>query len=136
MERGEEGGQEALDVYVPTGVKKNVRYKDKDGRNFTAERVVLKARACLVCRIILGEDQFNDIGCPNCPFLNLEGNRESIFECTTASFNGWIVLMKPEGSWVARYNALTTNVPGCYAVTANGELPESLRDQIPRAGPE
>lgn len=31
-------------------------------------------------------------------------------------------MLKPNESWVARYNRLTNVIPGCYAVSVSGDL--------------
>jgi len=130
-EPGNEAEESQLDdpAVVPTGLRREVRYTDKEGREGVREKIVLHLRACLSCRLIMSEEQFYENGCPNCSFLQLDGNRHGIFECTTPNFNGMIALLKPNDSWVARFNELRNRVPGCYAVTAHGDLPESIIDQ-------
>ncbi len=52
-------------------------------------------------------DQFDDEGCDNCEdFLHLRGNRDKVFECTSANFDGMIALMDPTDSWVAKWQRL------------------------------
>ncbi|KAH0472371.1 MAG: hypothetical protein KVP17_000083 [Porospora cf. gigantea B] len=124
----DEDDQPQLEAAVPTGVKR-MTGKSVDQK----ERVILKLRACLVCRVIMSEEQFFESGCPNCQFLQLDGNRHAIWECTTPNFSGMVALLKPEGSWVARYIQLGGDgalVAGCYAVSVIGELPEAIRDQV------
>lgn len=69
-------------------------------------------RACLKCKLILSESQWNkrkQLGCINCG--QNEGTK------TTPYFNGSISLFMPSVSWVARWNNLEGNKPGVYAVS-------------------
>lgn len=43
-------------------------------------------RCCVACRLVKTLDQFYDQGCDNCPFLEMEGDRERIEDCTTTEF--------------------------------------------------
>jgi transcription elongation factor SPT4 len=52
-------------------------------------------------------DQFDEEGCDNCDdFLHFKGNRDRVFECTSANFDGMIALMDPNDSWVAKWQRL------------------------------
>jgi transcription elongation factor SPT4 len=71
-----------------------------------------KLRSCLRCSLIKTVDQFYDDGCENCPFLRIDGNQDRVMKSTTAYFEGMIALVNPEGSWVAKWQRIVTNVPG------------------------
>ena len=43
-------------------------------------------RCCGVCRLVKTFEQFYDAGCENCVFLDMEGDRERVFDCTTTEF--------------------------------------------------
>eukprot|EP00922_Rhytidocystis_sp_ex-Travisia-forbesii_P066261 GHVS01098362.1.p1 GENE.GHVS01098362.1~~GHVS01098362.1.p1 ORF type:complete len:135 (+),score=20.77 GHVS01098362.1:167-571(+) len=113
---------------VPRGKVKIVR----NARGQEREKIQLKLRACLSCKLVMSEQQFYNEGCPNCQVLQMDGDRHKVFDMTTANFQGLIALMNPERSWVGRYNKLVDVVPGCYASQVVGELPESVRDDIHR----
>ena len=60
-------------------------------------------RACLVCSLIKSFDQFERDGCDNCEsVLTLRRNRDNVYDCTSANFEGMIASCKPEDSWVCR----------------------------------
>eukprot|EP00900_Chrysochromulina_parva_P022942 jgi/Chrpa1/5281/Chrysochromulina_OHIO_Genome00006718-RA len=71
-----------------------------------------KLRACLFFR------EGND----NVPCLSMAGDREMVYECTSANFDGMVAMMKPHESWVARWQGITNWVPGCYALRVKGTL--------------
>lgn len=77
-------------------------------------------RACLRCKLLKTFEQFADSGCENCPELDLQNNGEKINQHTTSAFEGVVAMMQPEASWVARYQRLTTKVPGVYAIAVTG----------------
>ncbi|XP_068601106.1 transcription elongation factor SPT4 isoform X2 [Brachionichthys hirsutus] len=61
-------------------------------------------RACLLCSLVKTIDQFEYDGCDNCEsYLQMKGNREMVYECTSSSFDGVIAMMSPEDSWVAKW---------------------------------
>ena len=43
-------------------------------------------RCCGVCRLVKTFEQFYDSGCENCAFLEMEGDKERVFDCTTTEF--------------------------------------------------
>lgn len=51
--------------------------------------------------------QFYDEGCPNCGYLQMDGDRHRVWDCTTVNFAGFLAIMKPLSSWVARHNKLS-----------------------------
>ena len=36
-------------------------------------------------------------------------------------------MMKPEESWIARWEGINRSLPGCYAMKLTGEMPEQIR---------
>ena len=80
------------------------------------------------------------------PCLSMAGDREMVYECTSANFDGcgllpsippghvtdaplpagalrrMVAMMKPHESWVARWQGITNWVPGCYALRVKGTL--------------
>ncbi|EDO05377.2 transcription elongation factor SPT4 [Babesia bovis T2Bo] len=101
-------------------------------RRGDSDHAIFKLRACLSCRLIMSEDQFFERGCANCPYLQMDGDRRRTLDCTTANFSGLLSIMDPQKSWAARYNSLVDVIPGCYAISVVGELPESVHDDIGR----
>jgi hypothetical protein len=40
-------------------------------------------------------EQFENDGCDNCePFLNLRNHRENVYDCTSSSFDGSVILKR------------------------------------------
>ncbi|MGH0153640.1 UNVERIFIED_CONTAM: hypothetical protein FKN15_052374 [Acipenser sinensis] len=81
-------------------------------------------RACLLCSLVKTIDQFEYDGCDNCEaYLQMKGNREMVYDCTSSSFDGVIAMMSPEDSWVSKWQRISNFKPGVYAVTVTGRLP-------------
>lgn len=81
-------------------------------------------RACMVCSIVRTGSSFLKDGCPNCEsVLGLQGSQEAVQECTSQVFDGVITLGDPSSSWVAKWQRLSSYVPGVYAVKVVGQLP-------------
>lgn len=87
--------------------------------------------------------KFLKFGCPNCEFLDLQGNPEAVADYTSQVFEGLITLADPSKSWVAKWQRLDGYVKGVYATKVSGILPEdmvaSMEDEykiryIPRDG--
>ena len=77
-------------------------------------------RCCIACRLIKTLEQFYQQGCENCTFLNLEGDRERIEDCTTTEFQGMLGVVDPGGSWAARYAFMQRErVPGVYSLSVD-----------------
>lgn len=73
-------------------------------------------------------DQFDDEGCENCDeFLHLRHNRDKVFECTSANFDGMIAMMDPTDSWVSKWQRLEHCARGMYAISVSGDLPEAIK---------
>lgn len=86
-----------------------------------------KLRACLVSGLVKTEEQWIRDGNENVPCLEMMNDREMVQECTSAKFDGLMAVMKPNASWTARWQGLTSYVPGCYALRVTGELPSQHR---------
>eukprot|EP00294_Goniomonas_avonlea_P004568 CAMPEP_0114562518 /NCGR_PEP_ID=MMETSP0114-20121206/12572_1 /TAXON_ID=31324 /ORGANISM="Goniomonas sp, Strain m" /LENGTH=95 /DNA_ID=CAMNT_0001748209 /DNA_START=35 /DNA_END=318 /DNA_ORIENTATION=+ len=81
-----------------------------------------KLRACLCCKLIKTETQFNQQGCDNCPSLNMRGHKDTVLECSSQNFTGLVAQMSMAESWVARREGLVQKVPGVYAMQVLGDL--------------
>ncbi|VCX41670.1 unnamed protein product, partial [Gulo gulo] len=82
-------------------------------------------RACLLCSLVKTIDQFEYDGCDNCDaYLQMKGNREMVYDCTSSSFDGIIAMMSPEDSWVSKWQRVSNFKPGVYAVSVTGRLPQ------------
>lgn len=81
---------------------------------------------------------------------------EQVIRCTTSNYDGLIALIKPEESWVAKWQRIGTfsspvlfatsllltyfsfpsscraekRVPGLYAVKTEGNLPQDLQERM------
>jgi len=92
-------------------------------------------RACLVCSLIKSFDQFESDGCDNCEtVLHLKNNRDNIYDCTSANFDGMIASCKPEDSWVARWQRISKFSKGVYAISVQGRIPPSIGRELRNAG--
>jgi transcription elongation factor SPT4 len=73
----------------------------------------------------------------------MRGQAERVDECTSANFDGMIAVMKPEESWVARWqrigrcfcssqanDGVEKKQPGLYAVRVIGRPPEDVIEAI------
>ena len=62
-----------------------------------------------------------------------QNNRESVYTCTSSSFEGVVAMMSPDDSWVAKWQRIGNLVKGCYAISVQGKLPtqvvQDLRSQ-------
>lgn len=97
----------------------------------TVPKELRNLRACLLCSLVKTLDQFEYDGCENCDeVLHMKNNRDAVYECTSSSFDGLIALMSPEDSWVAKWQGLTHNVKGCYAISVTGKLPPGIVNDL------
>ncbi|KAJ3041133.1 transcription elongation factor spt4 [Rhizophlyctis rosea] len=95
-----------------------------------------RLRACLLCGIVKSSSDFQKSGCPNDSDLleNAVGKRPSSERYTSASFSGMVGLMKPNGSWVAKWQGNDKCVEGIYAIRVHGKISEQLADDLEAAG--
>uniref|UniRef100_A0A3P8YXC0 Transcription elongation factor SPT4 n=1 Tax=Esox lucius TaxID=8010 RepID=A0A3P8YXC0_ESOLU len=95
-------------------------------------------RACLLCSLVKSTTCFQLFeydGCDNCEsYLQMKGNREMVYECTSSSFDGVIAMMSPEDSWVAKWQRISNFRPGVYAVTVTGRLPPGVVRELKSRG--
>jgi transcription elongation factor SPT4 len=95
----------------------------------------LKAlRACKGCGLIKTFTQFVEGGCENCPGLNMQEGSERVHECTSSYFTGFISLIEPPGSWVAKWLRSSQVKPGVYAIDVVGELPAQDQEALRESG--
>lgn len=88
-------------------------------------------RACLLCSLIKTCDQFEVNGCENCEeWLQLKGDRERVYNCTSSAFEGIISLMQPNDSWVAKWQHIVGQERGVYALSVDGKLPPSIVTEL------
>ncbi|KAL3073279.1 hypothetical protein niasHS_014119 [Heterodera schachtii] len=92
-------------------------------------------RACLVCSLVKSEDQFMADGCDNCErFLNIKGDIDKCYECTSANFDGIIAVCEPNDSWVCKWQKINRKCPGIYAVSVSGNLPKHVVAELSHMG--
>lgn len=85
-----------------------------------------KQKACMSCSLIKTVPQFVEDGCDNCPFMGYQSDRERVLACTTSSFTGSYVALKPTSSWVAKWQRVSRFVPGAYAVSIEAKMPDDI----------
>merc|ERR1719264_154364 len=85
-------------------------------------------RACVRCKLIKTENQFEEDGCENCPTLGIAHDPERVMECTSPHFAGIVSLMQPRDSWVGSWNGLESKIPGCYCIDVDGDMFEGEGD--------
>ncbi|MEE6468992.1 hypothetical protein FKM82_008456 [Ascaphus truei] len=101
-------------------------------------------RACLLCSLVKHRvlhfvlqtiDQFEYDGCDNCDaYLQMKGNREMVYDCTSSSFDGIVSMMSPDDSWVSKWQRITNFKPGVYAVSVTGRLPQGIVRELKSRG--
>lgn len=93
----------------------------------TVCRDLRQMRACLSCSLIKTVDQFEADGCENCDsFLQMKKDREAVYDCTSANFDGMVAAMDPQDSWVCKWQRTNQFVKGIYAISVSGELPKDV----------
>jgi len=103
--------------------------------NETIPKDLRNLRACLLCSLIKSFDQFQKNGCDNCDvFLQMKGNPDSVYENTSANFDGMIAMMNPQQSWVAKWQRIGSLNPGMYAVSVSGKLQPALVRELKSQG--
>jgi len=97
---------EQIKLYAPSGIK--------------------TLRACLRCRLIMTKEQFLQHGCPYCKdVLHMQDDEGRVLACTTTNYQGFIASIRP-GAFVSRFNGLDGRLPGCYALTVQGSIPDYI----------
>uniref|UniRef100_A0A8C1WL90 Transcription elongation factor SPT4 n=1 Tax=Cyprinus carpio TaxID=7962 RepID=A0A8C1WL90_CYPCA len=92
-------------------------------------------RACLLCSLVKTIDQFEYDGCDNCEsYLQMKGNREMVYECTSSSFDG-CAQVSLSSSVITVWMSFSGNFkPGVYAVTVTGRLPPGVVRELKSRG--
>lgn len=93
-----------------------------------------KLRACLGCSLVKTQTQFRDEGCDNCQALKMKNALDVVLDCTSDTFSGLIAVTSNKDSWVAQWQHIDGFVPGMYAITVEGELPEGQAVALEREG--
>lgn len=57
-------------------------------------------RCCVPCRLVKTLEQFFEQGCENCHFLDMEGDRERIEDCTTTEFHVRVLRIELRSIWI------------------------------------
>ncbi len=98
-------------------------------------RDVRNLRACLLCSLVKTLDQFETDGCDNCDrYLSMKTDRDKVYECTSANFDGIIAAMQPDESWVCKWQKINRRVKGIYAVSVSGSLPAHVVGELKTMG--
>mmetsp|Transcript_26088 Transcript_26088/g.59393 ORF Transcript_26088/g.59393 Transcript_26088/m.59393 type:complete len:249 (-) Transcript_26088:75-821(-) len=85
-----------------------------------------RLRACIRCRLIMTKEQFIQYGCPTCrDVLHMQEEEGRVLACTSSNFQGFISSIRP-GAFVSRFNGLDKRLPGCYALTVQGTIPDYI----------
>jgi transcription elongation factor SPT4 len=93
-------------------------------------------RACLICGLVKEPLQFRDFGCENCQHIVDIDFSDFMDSCTTTNFEGFLAVMQPTSSWVAKWQRISTKLPGCYAVVVHGRLSNDMVDMLHDRGIE
>ncbi|KAH8829940.1 Spt4/RpoE2 zinc finger-domain-containing protein [Flagelloscypha sp. PMI_526] len=92
-------------------------------------------RACTLCSIVLGGQDFKRSGCPNCEeIMNMAGSEDRVMECTTTIFDGVIAVINPDESWVARWQRTAKYKRGMYAARVKARIPEDVEAELETRG--
>ncbi|GMH78571.1 hypothetical protein TrVE_jg1841 [Triparma verrucosa] len=91
-------------------------------------------RACKRCGLIKTFQQFYDIGCENCPFLEMEEDQTRVTDCTSGYYGGITSIIDPNESWMAKWLGLRKALPGCYAMTITGTFPPEIEHVLTERG--
>ncbi|POI29725.1 hypothetical protein CIB84_006524 [Bambusicola thoracicus] len=94
-------------------------------------------RACLLCSLVKTLEQFEYDGCDNCDaYLQMKGNREMVYDCTSSSFDGVRLpglFARPAAALSAFFPAGNFK-PGVYAVSVTGRLPQGIVRELKSRG--
>merc|ERR1712110_1338952 len=101
----------------------------------TVPKDLRQLRACLSCSLVKTFDQWENDGCENCDvFLHMKNNRDNVYDMTSSNFDGMVASMKPDDSWVCKWQRITKFKPGVYAISVSGRLPQDIIRQMQRGG--
>lgn len=100
-----------------------------------AEKDRRKLRACLLCGLIKSSVQFKTRGCENCEeLLHMKDSSKRVNSCTSGNFEGMIAQLRPERSWVSRWQRTDKFVRGMYAIRVAGRLPIEVQEMLSDSG--
>mmetsp|Transcript_5028 Transcript_5028/g.6505 ORF Transcript_5028/g.6505 Transcript_5028/m.6505 type:complete len:140 (+) Transcript_5028:94-513(+) len=105
-----------------------------DLANASAPNHIAGMRACKRCGILKTLNQFLDDGCENCPFFDMEDDRQKTEMYTTAFFEGEVAVMDPRESWTAKWLRVDTFLPGVYAITIIGTFDKDTIEDLESRG--
>ena len=77
------------------------------------------------------------MGCENCDgILRMKGSIDRVGECTSPQFTGLVGAANTSGesSWVVRWQRIEDLIPGVYAVSVQGRLPEDIQAMLEQKG--
>jgi transcription elongation factor SPT4 len=93
-------------------------------------------RACLICGLVKEPHQFREFGCENCQHMVDIDFSDFMDSCTTPNFEGFLAVLQPTSSWVAKWQRISTKLPGCYAVVVHGRLSSDVVGLLHERGVE
>ena len=97
-------------------------------RSVHAPESLKKLRSCIRCKLIKTEDQFVKEGCPNCPFLQMQGDIHRVIDATSPNFEGMVAITNNERSWVARHLRSSHMAKGIYSITVTGHITSDIQE--------
>uniref|UniRef100_A0A915K3X7 Transcription elongation factor SPT4 n=1 Tax=Romanomermis culicivorax TaxID=13658 RepID=A0A915K3X7_ROMCU len=101
----------------------------------TIPRDLRGLRACLLCSLVKSLEQFESDGCDNCEqYLQMKHDQDKVYDCTSSNFDGFIALMNPADSWVAKWQKINRKARGIYAVSVTGSLPPHIISELKAMG--
>ena len=91
----------------------NIQYFISKTMSETVPKDLRQLRACLSCSLVKTFDQWENDGCENCDvFLHMKNNRDNVYDMTSSNFDGMVASMKPDDSWVCKWQRITKFKPG------------------------
>lgn len=64
----------------------------------------------------------------------MKGDRDKVYDCTSSNFDGLVAMMQPEDSWVAKWQRISRQAKGIYAVSVSGSLPDTIAGELQAMG--
>jgi len=58
----------------------------------------------------------------------MQDDKDRVNASTTVNFDGFISLVDPKKSWVAKWCRVDALTQGCYAIKVHGDLPPEIED--------
>ena len=138
-----------------------IQYFSSKTMSETVPKDLRQLRACLSCSLVKTFDQWENDGCENCDvFLHMKNNRDNVYDMTSSNFDGMVASMKPDDSWVCKWQRITKFKPGknlfiktifsflklgklsyiflhfsgVYAISVSGRLPHNVVRDMQRSG--